>query len=95
MSETIKPVEGETIHYGSRPKLRRTLEQVKLVVEDGRRSVVAVFREGSVNKPDESEELTIAYESPQELDEVFLSLWGRSLESADVFKIRLYLSKLN
>ena len=88
----IKPDEITKLEYGYRPRLRRTLEEVKLVVEDGRQSVVAVFKEGPVNKPDESKkELTITYQSPLDVEESFLCIWGYGLKPEAVSKIRQHM----
>ncbi len=94
MAETIiRPIGRQTISYGRRPSLRRSLEQVKLVIEDGRKSIVAIFKEGPAHKPDEPREMTIGYTSMQELDN-FLIIWSRALEPEDVFKIRQHMSSV-
>jgi len=81
------------IDYGKKPRLRRTLDHVKLVVTDGREAIVVLFNERTkYNKSPEVQELTKVYTSLQEVDN-FLFIWAHVLDSVDVFNIRRHLSE--
>ena len=96
MADTIiKPDGIAKLEYCSeRRRLRRTLEQVELVVEDGRNSIVVLFKESPVYEQEEPKELTIAYKSPEEVEDAFLCIWRYGLKPEDVSKIRQHMEKV-